>query len=54
MRCTMVGAGELQQDQEAEISRTILVVEDEVLVRMMITDQLRNAGYTVFEAALTS
>jgi CheY-like chemotaxis protein len=47
----MVGAGELQQDQEAEISRTILVVEDEVLVRMMITDQLRNAGYTVFEAA---
>jgi CheY-like chemotaxis protein len=51
MGCTMVGAEELQQDQEAEISRTILVVEDEVLVRMMITDQLRNAGYTVFEAA---
>jgi CheY-like chemotaxis protein len=48
----MVGAKEeLKLGQEAEIDRTILVVEDEVLVRMMITDQLRNAGYTVFEAA---
>jgi CheY-like chemotaxis protein len=42
---------ELQQGQEAEDGSTILVVEDEVLVRMMITDQLRNAGYKVFEAA---
>jgi two-component system, response regulator PdtaR len=49
----MAGAreDELQRGQEAENSRTILVVEDEVLVRMMIADQLRNAGYKVFEAA---
>jgi two-component system, response regulator PdtaR len=49
----MAGAREqgLQQGQEAETSRTILVVEDEVLVRMMIADQLRTAGYQVFEAA---
>jgi hypothetical protein len=35
---------ELQQEQEAENRRAILVVEDEVLVRMMITDQLRNVA----------
>ena len=29
----------------------ILVVEDEVLVRMMIADHLRTAGYTVLEAS---
>jgi CheY-like chemotaxis protein len=36
---------------ENKMPPTILVVEDEVLVRMMITDQLRNAGYSVVEAA---
>jgi CheY-like chemotaxis protein len=30
---------------------TILVVEDEVLVRMAIADNLRNAGYTVIESS---
>jgi two-component system, response regulator PdtaR len=30
---------------------TILVVEDEVLVRMVIADNLRNAGYKVIEAS---
>jgi CheY-like chemotaxis protein len=30
---------------------TVLVVEDEVLIRMMIADELRNAGYSVIEAA---
>jgi two-component system, response regulator PdtaR len=30
---------------------TILVVEDEVLVRMVVADELRNAGYTVIEAS---
>src|SRR5262249_3795334 len=30
---------------------TILLVEDEVLVRMSLADQLRRAGYTVFEAS---
>jgi CheY-like chemotaxis protein len=31
--------------------RSILVVEDEVLIRLHITDELREAGYTVIEAA---
>jgi CheY-like chemotaxis protein len=31
-------------------SRQILVVEDELLVRMAIADELRDAGYTVIEA----
>jgi CheY-like chemotaxis protein len=31
-------------------SHTVLVVEDEPLVRMMITDALRNAGLYVLEA----
>jgi two-component system, response regulator PdtaR len=30
--------------------RTILVVEDEVLLRMFIADELRSAGYNVLEA----
>jgi len=30
---------------------TILVVEDEVLVRLTIADQLRSAGFSVLEAA---
>jgi CheY-like chemotaxis protein len=30
---------------------TILVVEDEVLVRMALADQLRSAGYVVLEAS---
>jgi CheY-like chemotaxis protein len=47
----MVGATGEQLQQSARSNRTILVVEDEVLVRMMIADQLRNAGYTVFEVA---
>jgi CheY-like chemotaxis protein len=32
-------------------SRTVLLVEDEVLVRMMLADQLREAGCTVVEAS---
>ncbi|MGF1622382.1 MAG: response regulator [Rhodomicrobiaceae bacterium] len=34
----------------AEKSRQILVVEDEVLVRMAIADELRDAGFAVIEA----
>jgi len=34
-----------------KIRPTILVAEDEVLLRMMIADQLRSAGYSVVEAA---
>lgn len=40
--------------QEQDISgtiRTILVVEDEILVRMPLAEYLRDCGYRVFEAA---
>jgi CheY-like chemotaxis protein len=49
----MIGATKgLQPGQEAKPAPvTILVVEDEVLVRMLIADQLRSAGYSVIEAA---
>jgi two-component system, response regulator PdtaR len=49
----MIGATKgLTPGQEAKPApTTILVVEDEVLVRMLIADQLRNAGYSVIEAA---
>jgi two-component system, response regulator PdtaR len=48
----MVGArGNLQLEQRAKIGRAIMVVEDEILVRMLISDKLREAGYTVVEAA---
>lgn len=43
------GESNPQDDQKA--SSTVLVVEDEVLVRMVIADQLRAAGYSVIEAA---
>jgi CheY-like chemotaxis protein len=47
----MVGPpGELQFSREEKIDRSILVVEDEVLVRMVLADQLREAGYRVVEA----
>ena len=36
---------------EKKIRGAILVVEDEVLVRMLIAGDLRNAGYTVIEAS---
>jgi CheY-like chemotaxis protein len=36
---------------EQDASHIVLVVEDEVLVRMMFTDQLREAGYRVLEAS---
>jgi CheY-like chemotaxis protein len=35
----------------SKVRGTVLVVEDEVLVRMMIADNLRNARYTVIEAS---
>ena len=33
--------GQLQPSREEKIDRSILVVEDEVLVRMVLADQLR-------------
>ena len=40
-----------RQSQIRENPDTILLVEDEVLVRLMIADKLRDAGYTVIEAS---
>jgi CheY-like chemotaxis protein len=42
------------RDSDAELLKvagTILVVEDEVLVRLVIAEYLRDCGYRVFEAA---
>jgi CheY-like chemotaxis protein len=36
---------------EQEVSPTILLVEDEVLIRMVLADQLREEGYRVVEAS---
>jgi hypothetical protein len=42
---TVVGPRvELAFGQEARANRTILVVDDEVLVRMLIADKLRKSG----------
>ena len=43
---------ELQQDlQPASPRARILIVEDEVLTRMALAEELREAGYSVVEAA---
>ena len=47
----MVGVEWKRQSQICENRHTILLVEDEVLVRLMIADKLRNAGYAVIEAS---
>jgi CheY-like chemotaxis protein len=49
---TMSGAtGSSPSRSQAQACSTILLVEDEVLVRMMIADELREAGFTVIETA---
>lgn len=40
-----------EQDSAAEAQPTILVVEDEVLLRLALADELRDAGLHVIEAA---
>jgi len=39
------------EDRSAGARPTVLVVEDEVLIRMMVSESLRQAGCEVFEAA---
>jgi CheY-like chemotaxis protein len=39
------------QPRSVRVPPTILVVEDEVLVRLCVTDELRANGFTVLEAA---
>jgi two-component system, response regulator PdtaR len=43
--------GGLEFRRDAQAERTILVVEDEVLVRMAVAEELRQAGFTVIEVA---
>ena len=38
-------------DRDACARPTVLVVEDEILIRMMVSESLRQAGCEVFEAA---
>jgi CheY-like chemotaxis protein len=48
----MVGAQvKAHPGKQAAARPTVLVVEDEVLVRMCIAEELRGAGYAVIEAA---
>jgi CheY-like chemotaxis protein len=47
---TMV-RGDGEPHPKAEVRNSILLVEDEVLIRMMIADKLREAGHTVIEAS---
>ena len=44
-------APELPSDSAAETGKTVLVVDDEPVVRMLIGDVLRDLGYGVIEAA---
>jgi CheY-like chemotaxis protein len=41
----------LKPDSSEPPPRTILVVEDEVLIRLSLSDYLRECGFTVLEAA---
>lgn len=45
------GGEHVRLGQAARSNRTVLIVEDEVLVRLMIAEELRRAGYDVIEAA---
>lgn len=47
----VLSGGEPHPNSPANGRKSILLVEDEVMVRMMIADKLRQAGYTVIEAA---
>jgi DNA-binding NtrC family response regulator len=39
-----------QPDRGSEQARVVLVVEDEVMVRLPVAEHLRTSGYTVYEA----
>jgi len=45
------GASELANAPRAEVGQTVLVVDDEPTVRMLVTEVLEDLGYTAIEAA---
>lgn len=47
----MIKRRQILSDPGRQTDPVILIVEDEVLIRMMIADELRRAGYCVIEAA---
>src|SRR5262249_9680460 len=48
----MVGSSvKLPSERQAKTNPTILLVDDEILLRMLIAEELRHAGYLVIEAA---
>ena len=47
----MVPRSDLQGEPLSAARKCILVVEDEVLIRLMVSDELRDAGYDVIEAS---
>jgi CheY-like chemotaxis protein len=48
---TVVVPAPIEGPESGTKPRTILVVEDEVLIRMMISEALRSRGFAVIEAA---
>lgn len=47
----MIEGRQVRSESGRQTDPVILIVEDEVLIRMMIADELRRAGYAVIEAA---
>jgi DNA-binding NtrC family response regulator len=44
------GSSRENEAETAMCQRTVLIVEDEILIRMMLVDALNDAGYRVIEA----
>jgi CheY-like chemotaxis protein len=47
----MASAAATTFDERAKPKRVVLVVEDEVIIRSVIADHLRDSGFTILEAA---
>ncbi len=52
LACVVMNAAEgIHDEPSGEAKPTILVVEDVVLVRLVVADQLRQQGFTIIEAS---